>query len=405
MELKIAVFNSNPRYWSLLGCILSLDYYVTVYADFSEELEWYSDSFAFDRFDQKMFQKHLYIYDIVFILDPEEPNYQKYLDFGYLKTRTIIFNNKPFYHSNLKTINYLDFYNFFGKENFKHPEVFYPSFSAKTLAPFSNRYQNKKDILSPEAVWCENLGTKNISNKTNLQNILRNYFPEYFKKINVVPKIPLIIHYQWINKENNNNPYHERYQKNIETWKKYNPEFTFIYWNDEKIKNFISKEFPEYSDRFYKISRAIIKADLARIMYLIKFGGVYLDLDFYCCKNLQGLLLDKEIIITEEIPEHCYHHRQLYNGIMATVPNNPFFVGWLKRAFDNILVIEDVMESTGPIGFWRYFLSLENRPKLTDTSLIIPYDNLGKNSFICEKKNTNFLYTLWYEGSGDNWGN
>jgi len=69
------------------------------------------------------------------------------------------------------------------------------------------------------------------------------------------------------------------YQKNIEHNKAMNPDFKFMFWDDEKVNEFIKmqpkyirKVWSEFPSNFYKI-------DFVRYLILKEFGGIYIDLD------------------------------------------------------------------------------------------------------------------------------
>ena len=66
----------------------------------------------------------------------------------------------------------------------------------------------------------------------------------------------------------------------INNWKKLNPDYNIIIYDDNDCINFLKKEYDQrYVDLFNKIKDGPIKADFWRICILYKYGGIYSDLD------------------------------------------------------------------------------------------------------------------------------
>ena len=92
--------------------------------------------------------------------------------------------------------------------------------------------------------------------------------------------IPKIIHYVWVG-----SPFPERYQHFIDSWRKHNPDFLFLLWNERNI-DFTAPVVKELYDarKFNKVS------DLVRHTAVAEMGGIYLDTDFLVFKSLHSLL-------------------------------------------------------------------------------------------------------------------
>ena len=77
----------------------------------------------------------------------------------------------------------------------------------------------------------------------------------------------------------------------IPNWQKLYPDYEIkLYDNDDCIK-FLKDEYgQEYVDIFNFIKDGPIKADFWRVCILYKYGGIYLDMDIVCKKNLDSFL-------------------------------------------------------------------------------------------------------------------
>lgn len=238
--------------------------------------------------------------------------------------------------------------------------------------------------------------------------------------------IPKVIHRMWLDKNINNNMVApKKYNNYIDTFNKYNPDFHVEFWNTEKVLNLFDK-YPiiqKYYDTWINLPHHIQKCDMARYFILYLFGGVYIDMDFNCYKNLSPLL-NRELLLIMEPPEHSEIFeagRKLYNGFIGSIPYHQFWIDWLDYIVESVKESDDVMETTGPLNFGRFWeQSIYRVIPLVDTCDILPlyycYDDPHCLTRICEnrldkadrksknyhKKLGNYASTHWRNGSG--WG-
>lgn len=124
-------------------------------------------------------------------------------------------------------------------------------------------------------------------------------------------KIPKIIHYFWIG----GNPLPKEYQKNIDGWKKQNPEYEIRCWNEENY-NFHAIS---YMQEAYQSGKEFLMfvTDYARLDVLYRYGGIYLDTDVELLKPLDELLYNEAFIGIEE-------NAQLNSGsAIGAMPGHP----------------------------------------------------------------------------------
>ena len=97
--------------------------------------------------------------------------------------------------------------------------------------------------------------------------------------------IPKIIHYCWFGK----NPMPEEYEKNIETWKKFMPDYKIIKW-DETNYDYNKIKFTKEA---YESKKWAFVTDYARLDIIYNYGGIYLDTDVEVLKSFDDLLKNK----------------------------------------------------------------------------------------------------------------
>ena len=50
---------------------------------------------------------------------------------------------------------------------------------------------------------------------------------------------------------------------------------------DKDLLEFVKANYPEYLD-LYQSLKGVYMADMARVLVIYHYGGIYMDLDFYC---------------------------------------------------------------------------------------------------------------------------
>lgn len=136
--------------------------------------------------------------------------------------------------------------------------------------------------------------------------------------------IPKIIHYTWFSGE----PFPEKIQACIDSWHKYMPDYEYILWDAERIKEIDSIWLQESLAK----KKWAYAADMVRLYAVHKYGGIYLDTDCIIFKSFDDLL-NQECFIGKEDSFHteggmieCY----LTSHCFGAEPNNPF----IKRCLD-----------------------------------------------------------------------
>lgn len=239
--------------------------------------------------------------------------------------------------------------------------------------------------------------------------------------------IPKIIHRMWLDKKIKNNlHFPKKYEKFVTSFDQHNPDFLVYFWNMEKVKNlFVTyPEIQKYRRVWSSLPYHIQKCDMARFLILYIHGGLYIDLDFMCFKNLSPLL-NRDLLLTHEPIEYSDTHQnpvnaKLFNGFIGSVPKHPFWIDWLDFICESLKKTDDVLHTTGAINF-KIFLEqsrYKNVPILSNCD-ILPLHWFDDKVFISKecihrnnnskivtpdyhKKFGNYAHTKWLEGS--NWG-
>jgi mannosyltransferase OCH1-like enzyme len=189
-------------------------------------------------------------------------------------------------------------------------------------------------------------------------------------------KIPKIIHQTWKTRR-----LPKGMQSLMDTWKQYHPDWEHIFWTDSDNRKFVQRNFPALLKTYDSFETNIQRADAIRYLLLYKLGGVYVDIDFECFKNLEDLLKDKSCVLSKEPVGHCLMHGiddLVCNAFMASVPQHPF-MGLIIEEIGlggqgNLNRNDLVMDSTGPYMVTRVFRKYAGEMDLTilEPELVYP---------------------------------
>lgn len=95
--------------------------------------------------------------------------------------------------------------------------------------------------------------------------------------------IPKIIHYCWFG----NNPLHDNIRKNIDTWKKHNPDYEICEWN-ERNSDIDANPFVKEA---YHAKKWAFVSDYVRVQKVYEYGGFYMDTDMEATSSFDDLLI------------------------------------------------------------------------------------------------------------------
>ena len=176
--------------------------------------------------------------------------------------------------------------------------------------------------------------------------------------------IPKIIHYCWFGK----GPMPELAVKCIESWHKFMPDWEYVFWNED---NFDVSSYP-YTQEAYDAKKYAFVSDVARLVALKKFGGVYFDVDFEVFKPFDDLLHNGAFAGFEGSK-----YNPVMMGVLASAPGGEwvckqleryegrhFIVGGKPDMTTNVKYISDWMTEHGflPNGEEQDFMDLHIYP-------------------------------------------
>lgn len=190
------------------------------------------------------------------------------------------------------------------------------------------------------------------------------------------PMIPQVIHQTW---KSTDVPKH--FAMLAETWQEHHPEWTYKLWTDKANRDFIGDYWPDFVTQYDNYSSTIQRVDAVRYLTLLKFGGLYVDIDFECLRSIEPLLQGKECVFGIEPKEHAQRFAKdqiICNAFMASVPEHDFFTSIYENLIDVKLkshnTVLDILESTGPFLLSKAYDEYQQKQRITllPSELIYP---------------------------------
>jgi mannosyltransferase OCH1-like enzyme len=168
-------------------------------------------------------------------------------------------------------------------------------------------------------------------------------------------RIPKIIHQTAPSDTSKWNPIWFECQK---SWKKLHPDFTYMFWSDEDIEDFMQKEYPEfYNNVFSSYDVKIKKIDASRYFILYHYGGIYADMDYKCQKRFFEDIPQFNVSIAESRVEFDEGYQ---NALMAS-PKGDRFWNTMFQNLEKNKNETNVLMCTGPVMISRSIKETGNK--------------------------------------------
>jgi hypothetical protein len=123
----------------------------------------------------------------------------------------------------------------------------------------------------------------------------------------------------------------------VATVKLLNPDFEYLFFDDQQVETFLGSQFPEYVGLFHSFRFPIQKYDFFRYLAIYKYGGFYFDLDVFLAGGLDPLLDLGCVFPFEELTINDYFRREhgmdweIGNYAFGAAPGHPF----IAKIIDN----------------------------------------------------------------------
>ena len=142
------------------------------------------------------------------------------------------------------------------------------------------------------------------------------------------------------------------FQKIIDKWKEFNPDYEYIFHDSGQRLKFIEENFEETVVNAYnKIIPGAYKCDLWRYCVLYTYGGFYADIDTVCMGKLNDITRGNiDFIVPIDLnPREGQHN--LACGFIGSVPKSPILLDAINRIVFNVennIIPTSKLDFSGP---------------------------------------------------------
>lgn len=125
----------------------------------------------------------------------------------------------------------------------------------------------------------------------------------------------------------------EGIRKNIDNWIDMNPKYSYLYFDESDIVNYIKKYYTKrHLKAFYSIEAGAGRADFFRYLYLFNEGGFWIDITIVCMKPLDQIVSnDTDLFLVYDVEP-----KNIYNAIMGFPKNHPIMKECIEKCIENI---------------------------------------------------------------------
>lgn len=128
--------------------------------------------------------------------------------------------------------------------------------------------------------------------------------------------IPKIIHYCWFGK----GPHSELMERCISSWKKYCPDYEIVEWNESNF----DVNYNDFTREAFEAKKYAFVSDVARLVALLKYGGIYLDTDMEVLCPIDDVLQYDGVVGFHDFADN------VGTAIMGCVKDFPLFREFLS---------------------------------------------------------------------------
>ena len=159
-------------------------------------------------------------------------------------------------------------------------------------------------------------------------------------------KIPKIFHQIWFQFGQEYKDVPLNYKEYTDELLKLHPGWEHVLWNERTVENMLAENYPLFLPIWKSYNVIIKKHDSARFFILHKYGGVYVDHDFFPLKNIESALGSCEFVVGN------HENRELVvpnNAFMGATPGNVYLQYAHNELAKPRIAEKFVIEATGPM--------------------------------------------------------
>ncbi len=169
------------------------------------------------------------------------------------------------------------------------------------------------------------------------QQLMINESQADFESFGTFLIVPKIIHQIWINENGQTaSTVPAKYKDYYESWTKFNQDSLHVLWtNDNLMYSEEFKSIPGHEElirTYHNFPLFIQKLDMLRLIILYVYGGIYVDMDYICYRNIfASLPSDYNSRDCYIVKSKFLFSESFQNSLIVCKKNSPFILEYLKN--------------------------------------------------------------------------
>jgi hypothetical protein len=157
-----------------------------------------------------------------------------------------------------------------------------------------------------------------------------------------------------------------------------NPDFEYLFFDDQQVEDFIDTHFPQYRQLFNSFPYKIQKYDFFRYLAVYQYGGFYFDLDVFLADSLSTLLKFGSVFPFEGLTfsnylrQHFGMDWQIGNYAFGAAKGHPFLQAVIEncvKAQQDAKWVEPMMKDMPPLSKAEFYILNTTGPGLISRTL------------------------------------
>jgi inositol phosphorylceramide mannosyltransferase catalytic subunit len=185
-------------------------------------------------------------------------------------------------------------------------------------------YMAVKCISPAEIAGCSALRVGKSAGSRSFPN---EHIPPNISRVSSGGMVPLLLHQSW---KTDNLP--SRFRRWSRTWVRVVPHWEKWLWTDVDNRFLVERFYSKYLKLYDALPHPVMRADVARIMYLHRYGGIYADFDILALRDISELVSGDDVVIGQ-MSSNLALHNNLPNAFMASPPQHEFWLYCLSIVF------------------------------------------------------------------------
>jgi glycosyltransferase involved in cell wall biosynthesis len=157
-----------------------------------------------------------------------------------------------------------------------------------------------------------------------------------------------------------------------------NPDFEYLFFNNEDVETFLEQEFPQYRELFHSFPFPIQRYDFFRYLAVYRYGGFYFDLDVLLNAGLSDLLETgcvfpfEGLTFSRLLRQHYQMDWEIGNYAFGAAPGHPFLEAVIEncvRGQKDPAWVEPMMRGLPPLSRNNFEVLYTTGPGLVSRTL------------------------------------